>query len=60
MIFGYPEQGTGEIDRPGWGVDAVSSSTRDLPEGIDVTATAESVDAFVAFWAYYELTGSQW
>jgi len=30
-----------------------------LPEGIDVTATAESVDAFFAFWAYHEQTGSQ-
>jgi len=30
-----------------------------LPEGIDVTATAESVDAVVAFWAYHEQTGSQ-
>jgi len=49
----------GEIDRPGWGVDgSVSSSTRDLPEGIDVTATAESIKAFVAFWAYHGQSGS--
>jgi hypothetical protein len=54
MIFSFPEcAGLEELTGTAGGGGSVSLSTRDLPEGIDVTATAESVNAFAAFWVRY-------